>query len=34
MELWIFVGILQLALVTEGVIKFYKSRLVDNPALR
>lgn len=33
-ELWAFVGILALALVAEGLVKFYRSKLVDNPALK
>ena len=35
MELWIFLGILCIALfVEEGVIAHNRKKLVDNPALR
>lgn len=34
MELWIFLGVLGIALlVEEGVVAYNRKRLVDNPAL-
>jgi hypothetical protein len=34
MELWIFLGILMLALfVEEGIVAYNKRKVVDNPAL-
>ena len=34
MELWIFLGILMLALfVEEGIVAYNKRKMVDNPAL-
>ena len=32
-ELWAFVGILAIALAAEGLINYYRSKLVDNPTL-
>ena len=32
-ELWVFVGILCIALAAEGLINLYRSKLVDNPTL-
>jgi len=34
-ELWVFLGILLVALtIEEGVVAYNRKRLVDNPALR
>ena len=33
MELWIFLGILAGAIAVEDLIKWYRSRAVDNPTL-
>ena len=33
-ELWAFLGILCVAMAIEGLIKFYKKKTVDNPALK
>ena len=33
-ELWVFLGVLCLACGVEDLLKFYKSRTVDNPTLR
>ena len=33
LELWVFLAILAAALAVEELIKFYRSRTVDNPTL-
>lgn len=34
-ELWVFVGVLSIALfVEEGVVEYNRKKLVDNPALK
>ena len=33
-ELWVFLGILAAACAAEDLIKFYRRKTVDNPALR
>ena len=33
MEMWIFLGILAVALVAEELVRLYKRKTVDNPTL-
>ena len=33
-ELWVFLGILAMACAAEDLVRFYKKKTVDNPALR
>ena len=33
-ELWAFLGILAVAMAVEGLVRTYRQKLVDNPALK